>query len=98
MVAIPTCCVTGRIAGDPYACGDCDPCILGAKDVPEAVRKVIAERDKWADEYAGAMMELEEKRAIQKKYGLPSDLTPDDVKALFSLPDDDDSMHQQPKS
>ncbi len=27
---------------------------------------------------------------------LPADLTPDDVKAFFSLPDDDDSMHQQP--
>lgn len=28
-------------------------------------------------------------------YGLPSDLTPGDVKALFSMPDDDDTCHQQ---
>lgn len=28
---------------------------------------------------------------------IPSDMTPSDVKALFSLPDDDDSMHQQSK-
>ena len=35
---------------------------------------------------------------VRKQLGLPSDLTPDDVKALFSLPDDDDSMHQQPKT
>lgn len=27
--------------------------------------------------------------------GLPSDLTEDDVKTFFSLPDDDDSMHMQ---
>lgn len=60
MATIPTCCVTGRIAGDPYACGDCDPCILGAQHVPEVVKKVIAERDEWADKYAGAMMELDE--------------------------------------
>lgn len=35
---------------------------------------------------------------VRKQLDLPSDLTPDDVKALFSLPSDDDSMHQQPKS
>lgn len=60
MTTIPTCCVSGRIAGDPLACGDCDPCIDGAGSVPEAVKKLIAERDKWADECAGAMEELQE--------------------------------------
>jgi hypothetical protein len=58
-MTIPICCVTGRVAGDPYACGDCDPC--GAADkVPEAVKQLIRERDDWADKYAGAMQEIEE--------------------------------------
>lgn len=35
---------------------------------------------------------------IQKQMGLPSDLTPSDVKALFSLPDDDDTMHSERRS
>ncbi len=29
------------------------------------------------------------------KLGVPSDMTAEDVMALFSLPDDDDSMHAQ---
>lgn len=61
MATIPICCVTGRIAGDPNACGDCDPC-GAAHMVPEAVKNLIKERDEWADKYAGAMMELEELR------------------------------------
>lgn len=62
MSVIPTCCVTGRIAGDPLACGDCDPC--GAtRLVPDAVKRLIAERDEWVDKYAGAMMEVEAERA-----------------------------------
>lgn len=61
MTALPICCITGRIAGDPHACGDCDPC-GAAHAVPEAVKRLIKERDEWADRYAGAMMELEELR------------------------------------
>lgn len=30
-----------------------------------------------------------------REMGVPEDMTADDVKALFSLPDDDDRMHQQ---
>jgi hypothetical protein len=61
MTTLPICCVTGRIAGDPFACGDCDPC--GAADtVPEVVKNLIKERDGWAEKYAGAMMELDELR------------------------------------
>lgn len=33
----------------------------------------------------------------QRPPGLPADLSNDDVKALFDMPDDDDTMHQQPK-
>lgn len=51
---LPTCCVTGRIAGDGFACGDCDPC-SAAHTVPDVVRRLIAERDEWADKYAVAM-------------------------------------------
>lgn len=56
MTCIPICCVTGRIAGDPYACGDCDPC--GASHaVPEVVKQLIKERDEWAEKYAECMTE-----------------------------------------
>lgn len=60
MTALPICCVTGRIAGDPHACGDCDPC--GAAHLPEVVKDLIKERDEWADKYASAMVELGELR------------------------------------
>ena len=40
MNALPICCVTGRIAGDGFACGDCDPC-SAAHTVPEAVKQLI---------------------------------------------------------
>jgi hypothetical protein len=61
MVTIPICCVTGRIAGDGFACGDCDPC-GAAHLVPEAVRALIKERDEWAGKYEAAMGELDELR------------------------------------
>lgn len=32
-----------------------------------------------------------------REMGVPEDMTADDVIALFSLPDDDDSMHAQPR-
>ena len=43
--AIVTCCVTGAIPGDGGACGDCDPCILGEASVPDAVKRLIAEKN-----------------------------------------------------
>lgn len=64
MSGLPICSVTGRIAGDGFACGDCDSC-RAAHTVPDSVKKLIKERDHWANEYAGAMMELEELRAVK---------------------------------
>lgn len=61
MSDLPICCVTGRIAGDCFACGDCDPC-SAANKVPDVVKSLLKERDEWADKYAGAMMELEDLR------------------------------------
>lgn len=50
-MTLPICCVTGLIAGDPDACGDCDPC--GASHlVPEPVRKLLKELDDAATEIA----------------------------------------------
>lgn len=45
MSAIPTCAVTGAIPGDGGACGDCDPCIDGEPLVPDAVKRLIAEKN-----------------------------------------------------
>lgn len=54
VVTIPICAVTGRIAGDSDACGDCDPC--GASHaVPEAVQRVLKEKDEWREKYGDAM-------------------------------------------
>lgn len=43
--SIVTCCVTGAIPGDGGACGDCDPCIMGEASVPDAVKRLIAEKN-----------------------------------------------------
>ncbi len=51
---LPICAVTGRIAGDSFACGDCDPCVLGAHKVPEVVQKLMKERDEFMNEYSAA--------------------------------------------
>lgn len=60
--AINICVVTGRIAGDSDACGDCDPCVYGAQHVPDAVKRLLSEKDEWRDKYAGAMDRLSEER------------------------------------
>ncbi|MDE2468851.1 MAG: hypothetical protein KGL35_08925 [Bradyrhizobium sp.] len=60
MSTLPLCAVTGRIAGDPLACGDCDPCIFGASKVPEEIKRLFVERDEWADKYAMAMQTIDE--------------------------------------
>lgn len=62
MTALPICCITGRIAGDAFACGDCDPC-HAAHDVPDVVKALLKERDDFADKYEAAMGELDELRA-----------------------------------
>lgn len=49
--SLPTCVITGRIAGDLFACGDCDPCALGASFVPDEVKRLLAERDEWMRRY-----------------------------------------------
>jgi hypothetical protein len=45
-------------------------------------------------------MEAASQEARRRRFltTLPRDLTIDDVKAFFSLPDDDDTMHQQQSS
>ena len=59
MSELPTCCITGRIAGDPFACGDCEPCIAGVNMVPDSVKRLITERDEWAEQYEIAKTELD---------------------------------------
>jgi len=52
---VAVCCVTGLIAGDSDACGDCDPCILGSAKVPEVVKRLLHEKEQWRDKYATAI-------------------------------------------
>jgi hypothetical protein len=61
MTTLPICCVTGRIAGDSHACGDCDPC-GAAHAVPDVVKALLRERDEWATKYSDAMGELDQLR------------------------------------
>jgi NTP pyrophosphatase (non-canonical NTP hydrolase) len=66
--SLPLCCVTGLIAGDKDACGDCDPC--GAwLSVPEPVKELMRNRDEWANKYSEAMGELDE----QRQAGVPAE-------------------------
>jgi len=60
---VPTCCVTGAIAGDGGACGDCDPCILGEAHVPQPVKALIAEKASLALRLGEAVDELETMKA-----------------------------------
>ena len=53
-MSIPVCIITGRIAGDSDACGDCDPC-SAAHTVPEGVKRLLAEKEQWRAKYAEAM-------------------------------------------
>lgn len=64
-MCIPTCVITGRVAGDRLACGDCDPCIGGAAKVPDAVKRLVAEHDDFMDKYDDAASELDDIRAAQ---------------------------------
>lgn len=55
---IPVCAVTGRIAGDHMACGDCDPC-GAAYRVPDVVKRLLEERDEWANQFSSAATEVD---------------------------------------
>ena len=65
---VPTCCVTGRIAGDADACGDCDPCIMGANAVPAPVKALLKERDLWRDKYSEAAETLDGQKQPDKAW------------------------------
>jgi len=65
-IILPICAVTGRIAGDRFACGDCDPC-MSAHVVPPVVKRLMAERDEFADKYEDAMCELDMPSELQEE-------------------------------
>lgn len=52
-MSIPTCVITGDVAGHPQACGDCDPCFAAHK-VPEPVRRLIDEIIQLREKYSEA--------------------------------------------
>ena len=67
MTGLPICIITGRIAGDSFACGDCDPCIHGTGSVPDAVKALLKERDEWMDKYANAMADADEREYRERE-------------------------------
>lgn len=66
---LPVCCVTGRVAGDGFACGDCDPC-FAAINVPNAVKDLISERDEFASKYEDAMLSRERDTGVPEGFWL----------------------------
>ncbi len=60
---LPICLITGRIAGDSFACGDCDPC-SAAHHVPEPVRRLLIERDEFMSKYEAAACHLDAFKAL----------------------------------
>lgn len=66
---LPVCCVTGRVAGDGFACGDCDPC-FAAINVPNAVKDLISERDEFASKYEDAMLSRERDTGVPEGFCL----------------------------
>lgn len=57
MTTLPICVITGRIAGDSDACGDCDPC-SAASLVPEPVKRLLKEKDEWREKYSKVAMDF----------------------------------------
>lgn len=57
-MTIPICIITGRIAGDADACGDCDPC-GAAHTVPDVVKRLLAEKEQWRQMYGEAAAAVE---------------------------------------
>lgn len=66
--SIPICAVTGRISGDSDACGDCDPCIMGAPMVPGAVKLLLTEKEDWRSKYSDAATKYDELRRAVDAY------------------------------
>ena len=64
---INTCVVTGRIAGDSDACGDCDPCIYGKDKVPDAVKRLLAEKDDWRAKYESECAARDERDSRERE-------------------------------
>lgn len=67
-MTLSICVVTGRIAGDSDACGDCDPCIFGKDNVPDAVKRLLAEKDEWRDKYSAECEARDEREARRREY------------------------------
>lgn len=61
-MTIPVCAVTGRIAGDHDACGDCDPC-GAAHAVPDVVKRLLAEKEEWRQRYGETATTIDDMRA-----------------------------------
>lgn len=73
-MSIPVCAVTGRVAGDSDACGDCDPC-LAAHTVPDAVKRLLAEKEEWRQRYGVAAAEADHySRRADRAEGRVADL------------------------
>lgn len=65
-MTIPICAVTGRIAGDADACGDCDPC-GAAHMVPDAVKRLLTEKEERRQKYGTSAAEIERLRMALTK-------------------------------
>lgn len=70
-MTIPICAVTGRIAGDADACGDCDPC-GAAHMVPDAIKGVLTEKEEWRQKYGTSAAEIERLRQALETAPRPS--------------------------
>jgi hypothetical protein len=63
-MTLPVCAVTGRIAGDSDACGGCDPC-SAAHAVPDAVKRLLTEKEEWRQKYADAAVSADEAERLR---------------------------------
>lgn len=69
-LTLPICAVTGLIAGDADACGDCDPC-GAAHAVPEVVKRLLAEKEMWRRKYGEAAAAADAQNMICGACGQP---------------------------
>ena len=79
MTSIPICAVTGLIAGDADACGDCDPC-GAAHVVPDVVKRLLAQKEEWREKYGDAVATADAALAALKpfaEYADPRNKFPD---------------------
>jgi hypothetical protein len=61
-MSVPTCVITGYVAGHYMACGDCDPC-SAAHRVSEPVQRLIREIHDLCDKYSDTATALAAERA-----------------------------------